>query len=308
MKYDYIIVDTKLVAFQTFHRRQSILRTLPLVTRGLKFNNIEYQNSVIVWAGDIDKSLYRTTLWKEYKGHRKALQKRSSKAEQLRREDFINKYHQLHTLLADVGVNGILKDLEADDMVSIIKHLRPNASILMISLDLDWLLNVDDKTHLLFFSTNTLYTNKKQVEEKIGISPDLYTTMSALGSQAKDNILNIKQFGNIRFLKHCVDDNGDLLENYGEIIDELLGTKKYGMRVNPKAKFPDWRDNYHLNLQLMNAIPIELVDIKELTALNKRLDVPHQALSYEDFMLKCFDMYEDIPNIDEVEYKKLRNK
>lgn len=307
VKYDYIIVDSKLLAFSTFHRRKNILNTISLVTRALKYNNIGYDTSTIVWALDVQKSHYRVEMWKEYKGHRVELQKRSSKAEQARRAIFLNQYLELPDLLKDIGVNGI-PSVEADDMVSIVRHLRPNSKILMISLDLDWLLNIDDNTHLLFFSNNTLYTNKKQVEEKIGFDPDLYVEMAALSGQRKDNILNLKQFGSMRFKKHLIDEEGNIVESYGEIIDQLLEAGKYGMCVNPKAKFNDWRTNYHLNLQLMKPIPIECVDIDELKEFDSRLDVANEDLSYEDFVMNCFNMFSDIPNIDDVEYKCLRNK
>jgi len=305
MIYDYIIIDSKLLAFTTFHRKQGILKMLPLVTRAFKFNNIDYEKSKIVWALDVQKSNYRLSLWKDYKGHRLELQTRASKAEQIRRDKFTNEYLGLPKIFNLVGVNGI-ESVEADDMVSIVRHLRPNANILMISLDLDWLLNVDSKTHLLFFSTNTIYKTKEQVEDKIGIAPNLYTHQVALGGQGKDNILNLQQFGKSRFKKHLVDENNQLREDYGEIIDELLEQKKYGMTVNPKAKFKDWRTNYHLNLQLMNPIPISEVNINELKDFDNRLDSELPESTYEDFMLACYKQYNDIPEISFDEYTKLR--
>lgn len=307
MNYDYIIVDSKLLAFSTFHRRQSILNTLSLVTRALKFNKIKYNDSTIVWALDVQKSHYRLGLWKDYKGHRVGLQQRSSRSEQERRKAFSDQYLKLPNILGDIGVLGI-ESVEADDMVSIIRELRPDAKILMISLDLDWLLNIDDNTHLLFFSTNTVYTNKEQVEAKIGINPDLYVTMSSISGQGKDNILNLKQFGIARFKKYLLDDKDELRTNYGDIIDELLESGKHGICVNPKAKFKDWRSNYHLNLQLMNSIPLTEVNIDELKQFDDTLDNKHTQLDYEDFVMKCFKVFNDIPMVDDKEFKNLRNE
>jgi len=307
MTYDYIIVDSKLLAFSTYHRKQNILKTLPLVTRALKYNNIEYTNSTIVWALDVQKSHYRLGMWKEYKGHRVTLQTRASRTEQERRETFSKEYLELPKILKLIGVNGI-ESIEADDMVGVVQHLRPNAKILMVSLDLDWLLNVDENTHLLFFSTNTLYTTKEQVAEKIEIDPNLYIDQSAIGGQRKDNILNIQQFGKARFKKHLLDKNNKLKEDYGEIIDKLLEERKYGMQVSPKAKFKDWRANYHLNLQLMNSIPISEINIDELKKFDERLDKELIDKSYESFMMECFEQFADTPEISFDEYEKLRNK
>lgn len=298
LKYDYVIVDTKLVAFQTFHRKQSILKLFDLVYRGLEFNNVDIENTRIVFAHDVDKSKYRQTLWKDYKSHRVEVQNRASEKEQIRRQEFTTKYFKTPDILQYLGTNGIIKDMEADDMVSIIRHLRPTSKILMFSLDLDWLLNVDDKTHLLFFSKNLIYTSKQQVERKLGLSTDLYIHMSGLVGQAKDNIINIKQLGVGRFKKYLLDENGRLKENYGEVVDDLIETRKHGILVNPKAKFKDWRDNYHLNLMLMNSIPIDEVDIEELKDLDDRLDSELPDITYEEFMEKCYHTFNDIPLLD----------
>lgn len=300
IKYDYVIIDSKLLAFTTFHRRQSILKMLTVIARAFKFNNIDYTESKVVWALDVQKSHYRLNLWKDYKGHRAELQTRASKQEQARRDKFTKTYLEMPKIFKYLGVNGV-PSVEADDMVSIVQHLRPNANILMLSLDLDWLLNVDEKTHLLFFSTNTLYTNKEQVEEKIGINPDLYVDQVSIGGQGKDNILNLQQFGKARFIKELTN-NGNLVDNFGEILDELLKKKKYGMAVNPKAKFNNWKDNYHLNLQLMNPVPINEVNIDELKEFDDSLDAELEKISYEDFMLKCYDIFSDIPEISNKEF------
>lgn len=301
MNYDYIIIDSKLLAFTTFHRRQSILKMLTIITKAFKFNSIDYTKSRIVWSLDVQKSHYRLSLWKEYKGHRTMLQTRASKKEQARRDKFTKAYLEMPKVFKYLGVTGV-PSVEADDMVSIVRHLRPTASILMLSLDLDWLLNVDNKTHLLFFSTNTLYTNKEQVAEKIGIDPELYVDQVSIGGQRKDNILNLQQFGKARFIKELVKDN-KLVDGFDKLIDKLLDERKYGMRVNPKAKFTTWKDNYHLNLQLMKPVPISDVDIDELKEFDDSLDSELERISYEDFMLKCYDIFSDIPEISNKEFE-----
>ena len=304
--YDYIIVDTKLWAYNTFHTRRPILDMLSQLMTTFRVNKINTTNSRIVWAHDLDKSVYRTTMWKDYKGHRDKIAKRSSVAEQTRRDNFIAEYRKTPKILNYLGAQGITQGLEADDMVSIIRHLRPNATILMMSLDLDWLLNVDDKTHLLFHKTNTLYATKNQVEERLGISPDLYVHMAALGSQAKDNILNISKLGKARFLKELVVD-GKLREDYGDVIDSILEAKKYGCEVNSLAKYTNWRDNYHLNLQLMRPIPINLVDQKQLESLDTRLDSVLPEIAYEDFLMLCIDIFRHYPDITQEEFEACRN-
>lgn len=304
--YDYIIVDSKLWAYNTFHTRRPILDMLSQLMTTFRVNKIDPTNSRIVWAHDVDKSVYRTSMWKDYKGHRDKVAKRSSVAEQARRAKFIAEYKNTPKVLNYLGVQGITQGMEADDMVSILRHLRPDATILMMSLDLDWLLNVDTKTHLLFHKTNTLYTTKDQVENRLGIAPELYIHMAALGSQAKDNILNISKLGKVRFLKELVVD-GKLREDYGDVIDNILSTKKYGCEVNPLAKYRNWRDNYHLNLQLMRPIPINLVDQKQLELLDKRLDSSLPEITYEDFLMLCIDTFKHYPDITLEEFEACRN-
>ena len=308
MDYDFIIVDTKLMAFFGFHRRKPILNVVELILNSFIFNSINYEKSRIIFAHDIEKSEYRISLWKDYKGHRKAVQQRSSEAEQQRRAKFIEEYNKLPEVLQYLGTNAITKGVEADDIPSIVRHLYPDSNILLLSLDLDWLLFVDSKTHLLYFSTNTLYKTKEQVQDKIGINPDLYRVMSSIGSQAKDNILNIVQFGKGRFIKHLINEQGELREDYGEIIDKLLEEKKYGMKVHEKAKFKDWRSNFHLNLQLMSPIPIEKVNVNDLISFKKRLSEDLPQIDLETFLKKCYDLFEDIALTDYEEFRKLRSR
>lgn len=308
MVYDFIIIDTKLMAFYSHHRRQPILGVIELILNALKFNNIKYSQSRIIFAHDIDKSEYRTSMWKEYKGHRAKIQLRSSSEEQARREVFIQEYNKLPSLLKYLGTNAITKGVEADDIPSMVRHLYPNSSMLLLSLDLDWLVDVDDLTHVLYFSTNTIYKTEQQVEDKIGIQPHLYRLMSAIGTQAKDNILNIKQFGKARFKKHLLTEQGELKEEFGEIVDELLKIRKYGMEVHDKAKFPDWKSNLHLNLQLMTPIPIKEVDVNELIKFKQRLESKLPDITLEQFLRKCYDTFSDIALIGTDEFAELRAK
>jgi len=177
---------------------------------------------------------------------------------------------------------------------------------LLLSLDLDWLLDVNDLTHVLFFSTNTIYKTEEQVTDKIGIAPHLYRFMASIGTQAKDNILNIKQFGTARFKKHLLTEAGELKEDFGDIVDELLQAKKYGMVVHENAKYKDWKDNLQLNLQLMSPIPIEEVDINELLKFKQRLVRKLPEINIEEFLRLCYDTFDDIALIDAEEFDDIR--
>lgn len=306
MIYDYIVIDTKLMAFFGFHRRQPTLHVVELILNALSFNHIDYTKSRIIFAHDINKSEYRTSMWKDYKGHRQAIQLRSSVSEQERRAKFIKEYNKLPEVLQYIGTNAITKGVEADDIPSIVRHLYPSSSMLLLSLDLDWLIDVDELTHVLYFSNNTLFKSQEQVEDKIEVQPHLYRLMVSIGTQAKDNILNIKQFGKKRFKKHLLNEQGELKDDFGEIVDTLLKNRTYGMEVHQKAKYTDWKDNLHLNLQLMSPIPIDKVDINELTSFKKRLDSKLPDIDLEQFLRKCYDVYEDVPVLDYEEFDKLR--
>ena len=286
MTYDYVVVDSKLHAYHTYHRKKPITTMISDLATMLQ----KFTYGRIVFAHDMDKSAYRLQMWDQYKGNR-------IKDTNDRHTTFIDQYTTaLPTVLSHIGTNAIFSGVEADDTYHVIRTMFPDAKVLLLSLDLDWLLNVDQNTHLYFHTTGMLYTTPYNVSKKIGVSPHLYTTMVALGGQAKDNILNLQNLGKVRFHTYLVD-NGELRLDYLDVVADLVSTKKHGIKVNPKAKYTDWVANYELNLLLMGPAPIASFALKELNTFEKALLTPLPTPDLETFLKVALHELKSIPYI-----------
>jgi len=217
--YDYVVCDVKLLAYNSFHRHEPITNFLNIIMRALIFNKIKYKK--LVFAHDINKSEYRLSMYPDYKGHRKEVQSRDSDKEQSRRDEFIAKYKRLPTILKYIGlqINQIqgITNYEADDVISMIRGLEPDAKILGVSLDADWILNVDANTHILKYTTNTLITDEKYCRETYDMGQeDLKEAWSVLGQ--------------------CVDGNTEFMTGTGwkKIKDFKKGDKV--LQVHPETR------------------------------------------------------------------------
>jgi len=309
MVYDYVVIDTKLLAYNSFHRHEPITNFLNIVMRALIFNKIKYKK--LVFAHDINKSEYRLSMYPDYKGHRKDVQNRDSDAEQSRRDEFIAKYKRLPTILKYIGlqVNHIqdITKYEADDVISMLKGIEPEATILGISLDADWILNVDKNTHILKYTTNTLITDEGYCRETYDMGQEeLREAWSILG-QAKDGIYGISNIGLKRWAKFFAPLTPQA--RY-ELLEEWLKTRKYGCKIHPKAIFQDdWRENWKLNEQLMTFMTLHEhtpFDIEYAQKVIKGDDVDDK-ISYREWLELSLMELEEVPPMTEAVFMALQN-
>lgn len=307
--YDYVIVDSKLVAYNSFHRKQHATHMFKTIADALKFNKINFKK--VLYASDFNKSEYRLNMQHDYKGQRKEIQSRDNDKHKKEREAFLKDYMNLSKIFNDVGysLQDLNSTLEADDLSNIIRTLKPKANILLFSLDEDWYYRIENtgtdkgNTHLLKYSKNELYTHEEQVEELYGLPFDILPHYSALKGQKKDSIYGLVNIAKARFKKHFLPYPVDEWE---DIANKLIEEKKYNLHIHPKAKFQDVKAQYHHNLLMMNPIPIHKVKPNELVIIKKALDSKPTDLTYEDFIRKCISIFNVFPTLQLEDYKLLK--
>ena len=308
MVYDYVIVDSKLLAYNSsYYRREPILNFLNIVMNALTYNRIRYKK--IIWAHDINKSAYRLDLWEGYKGGRKDKQDKEHHEDQSRREEFVAKYKRLPSILKYIGlqVNHIPKvtNYEADDVPNLIKELDPEARLLLISLDGDWVLNLDERTHILKYDTNTLIDSESYIYEKYGMSKDSLKEAWEIIGQEKDSIYGIKKLG----LKRWANNFAHLPEQERyEQVQEWLDERKYGCSIDHKAKYNTWQDNWELNKKLMTFMTINEhteSDVKFASEVIKGEHVEPE-ITYREWIELCLMELNEVPPIDQRTFEALQ--
>jgi len=298
MIYDYVVVDTKLLAYNSsFYRHEPVTNFLNIVMRALIFNKIQYKK--LVWAYDTHKSEFRLNLHSGYKGGRKVLQDKQLHTDQSRRDEFVANYKKLPSILKYIGMN-VNHDMrvEADDVPYLIKQLDPDAKILCISLDGDWVFNLEHGMHILKYSTNTLITDESYVFDTYGMSlADLKEAWSILG-QEKDSIYGISKIG----LKRWADYFAPLEPQARyELLQEWLDKKKYGCKIDTRAPYDTWQDNFELNKKLMSFIELKDYkdnDVQSAISIIRKLEVPTR-ISFTDWVKICLLELGEVPPIEE---------
>jgi len=318
MVYDYVIVDSKLVAYQAgFHRRKHATAMFPQVITALDYNSIKFKQ--IIWAGDWGKSAYRLKLHPKYKGQREATSKKLPVADQLRKDDFLNDYQNLHDILDYVGITVQKKtsETEADDMRLLVRELAgPDANILLFSLDEDWYCDIQEgsagkgATHLLRYTKNQLIKTPEAVEHIYGLSGENLIDYNALCGQRKDNIYGIKQLGKSRFKKYFL---GKPKDEWFDILDGLIAKGTHGMHLDPASTCETPLDQYHQNLLLMNPMGLGEHTAGDIKYASEQLKGDYicdktDSACYNEFMLKCAKIFNGVlPPVSLGDFKLLRN-
>jgi len=309
MTYDYVIVDVKLLSYNaSYYRHEPITNFLNIVIRALIFNKIKYKK--LLFAHDINKSEYRLNMWSGYKGGRKEKQQKEDHADQSRRDEFVAKYKRLPSILKYIGlqINHIPKvtNYEADDVPALVRALDPDANILLLSLDGDWVLNVDDKTHMLKYDTNTLIKDESYIWDRYVMSKDDLREAWAICGQDKDSIYGIKKLGIKRWAKHFAPLPDQ--ERF-EQLQDWLDKGKYGMHVDPRAKYDTWQDNFALNMKLMSFMGIEdhtEEDVEYARDVLNGEDVMDK-ITYKEWVELCLMELQEVPPITPEMFEALQN-
>jgi len=131
----YILVDTKILAYLAYQRKQRVHMTLENIEdslRALMFKE-PLSNYEVILAYDYGKSRYRQELHPAYKGHRSKAVDKHSEEELERYQQFQHEYrHVLPRLSAALGVRTIgVQGVEADDIISILANTTSSQVIIM---------------------------------------------------------------------------------------------------------------------------------------------------------------------------------
>jgi len=306
--YDYVVVDSKLLAYNCFHRKQPAIHMLKVLSTALSVNKIRFKK--VLYAADWNKSAFRLRLQPDYKGHRDKQKAKMSSDKQKAQKEFIKAYNNLYNIFDYVGSNvqHIDAQTEADDTMMLVRYLRPDSNILLVSLDEDWYYQIHNtgtnkgNTHLLKYSQNKLIKTEQEVEELFGLPFDLLLDYSALAGQRKDNIFGVKQLGKSRFKKLLMDLPR---EEWWGVLEDLISTRKYGMELHPNAKEKTVFQQYHHNLIMMSPMPLEAFDRKDIEYCDNQLDKQPIELPYDEFIYKCVEELDTFPTIDLKDYTLL---
>ena len=146
---------------------------------------------VIVLCNDEYKSKYRMELTKNYKGQRLEQAKKYNKKEQ-QASDLVKELKKKLKLFKGVFVYGGVKDVEADDIMSILYHDKrlQNCDIKVISQDKDLLTTVD---------YNDLYDWKKEryktLEDKLNFTKNEWVFFQSVQGDSSDSVDGVSGVG-----------------------------------------------------------------------------------------------------------------
>lgn len=308
--YSYVVIDTKLLCYNSsYYRGAPIAEFLNIVLRALIFNRIRYEK--ILFAHDIHKSKYRLDLFPGYKGGRKKNQDNQHHEEQSRRDIFVAQYKKLPNILQYIGVNiNETLHMEADDCINIISEMEPDAKILGISLDMDWIFNSIDNPNIdiLRYDKNILITSDSIDEytiNKYGLEAKELRTMSNICIQRKDSIPGVTHISHKRWEKYFV---GLSYEDKLLQITDWIAEGKFGCSLSEES--PNMLvDSVELTTKLMSPMSIEDLNDEELEEFERVVDGSKtpETLDYRDWIKLCLLELEVVPPIDEATFNALQN-
>jgi len=219
-----LIVDTRLVAYETYHRRQGILNTIQLIYDYANFYG-GYSKIIFAWDSKYG-SKRRKTLYKDYKGHRKEQVKKYGDEKRL--EKFNKEFSKMENIFKSLGNVVHIDGIEADDIANVVVELFSDKyEIYMLSSDKDWLSNLNKNTHQIHLKRGLI--TLENVYQEFGLFPNQILEIQALTGVAKENIKGVHKLGETRVKK---------LFNEGYSIDEIIykvqewvDIGKYGMKL-----------------------------------------------------------------------------
>ena len=165
-------------------------------------SKFDCSNVLVLW--DKGKSRWRTTMYPEYKATR---EERKSK---INLEEMGNQKEDAKRILEYFGVRNItVPGVEADDMIAwFAEYFSATYKVLIASRDKDLWQLISDKVTIFDPLTNTL-VQPDDVQEELGITPNLIPDWKALVGDPSDNIKGVKGVGNKTALA--------LITEYGDI-------------------------------------------------------------------------------------------
>ena len=273
----FLLIDTRLIAFEAYHRREDILIFFTNIKKYLTNFNINPTKIFFLFDSKLG-SVRRKRIHKLYKAHRKVKIEKQGQAEIDRMKIFNEEYGKLYNLCKFYGVPLLLDGYEADDLANIICHrFQDNPiEIGLLSSDKDWGMN------LQFPNVRQYHLKKglilpKTCEKVYGLNPNDLLRFQALAGVAKENVKGIYRFGEKKFI--ALKDDEDFLDKTQEWVD----IKKYGCKL-PEG-FETVKEMYDYNYELLRPLTKEDLSLNELMAFKEQWEAPiefdYDKLNYE---------------------------
>lgn len=208
-----------------------------------------YKCSHVIVCVDKGGSLYRKSIYPEYKANRKIKQDAQTDLERQEFEAFFRCFEEALVLLSETTDFPIIRfnGVEADDTIAYIcsKKTLPTKHIWIVSSDRDLNLLVDEHVSQFSYVTRKEFTIDNW-NEHYDFSRDDYISIKCLMGDAGDNVLGVPGIGPKRAVQ--------LVQEYGttyDIISSLPIFSKYKY-IDALNKFG--ADNLMLNYRLMDLV------------------------------------------------------
>ena len=279
------VVDTRLIAYMAYHRKEDFLKTFYYVSMYLsgygKFDKI-------VFAYDSELgSQRRKKLYPEYKMHRREREKKQSPQEQARLKQFNEDYNKMFEFTKHFITSIKIDGLEADDIANIITDkFNDSLEIYLLSSDSDWSMNLVNDNIKQIHLTKGLIT-LDNVFEAYGKLPEHNVFIQALCGIAKENVKGVYKFGETRVKKMLYEQNMSETEII-EQVQEWVSIGKYGMRL-PEG-FNSVREMFDFNYELLRGLTLNDLTGQELETF-KRQFMSSNKLNIEEVNKLCVDIY-----------------
>jgi 5'-3' exonuclease len=269
MKKDLLIIDTRLLAYETYHKHLPFISFVEFISSYV--SNYVLPNR-IVWAYDSrEGSKRRKELYPEYKAHRKELIK--TEAEKNRLQKFNDDYNKVESILQYLGNVIHLPGYEADDIANILTDkLKDKYNIWLLSSDKDWLVNLKADNIKQLHLKRGLITSDNVFEE-FGVLPENIIKVQALAGVAKENIKGVYRLGEKRVYKML--NEGLTINEIIDIIQEWVGIGKFGMKL-PDG-FSSVREMYEFNYEVLRPLVFDDLKKDEQIELLKQINYRKQG-------------------------------
>lgn len=259
-----LIVDGSNLLFQMFYgfpskiynkSGETIHATIGFVSALLKVIK-EYDIGHAVVVFDTEGELSRTKIDESYKANRDV------DYDSLPSDEVpFNEEDKIFRALKKMEVNYILaKDMEADDLISLITHkLSKDNEIIIMSHDSDFFQLISDKVSVLRYrGKSSVHYTKEYFSLKFGFDSSKYLFYKALRGDSADNICGLKGIGDKRAA--CLVNS---FNDYDGILSNILCVKPQCIRDT----LANGREQFEKNLSLINLTKTEdcIYDISDFS-------------------------------------------
>ena len=247
-----LVVDTRLIAYLTFHRKEQFLKTVEYIVSYSQ--NYSPFNKIILAFDGFGGSYRRKNLYPGYKQHRRDREKKQTDAEQKRLKEFNGNYSNLSkltdTFVTSLNINGI----EADDLANVITDRFHNEyEIYLLSSDKDWVTNLISDNVKQIHLTKGLIT-KSNAFAVYGVLPEDEIFIQSLCGIAKENVKGVYRLGDKRVKKLLYEQSYSHKDVINQV-QEWVNVNKYGMRLI--EGFDTVQELYDFNYEILRKFTID---------------------------------------------------